>query len=339
MPLRSNQNFNALVFLPLITYRPFLNTDIPLITEIWRSHQPLRGLVQSMSAALFEQHVLNKPYFDRHGLIIALDQDLPVGFVHVGFGANESLSDLDREQAVISMLMVSKSSAPVTADRKSIAEKLVEQGEQYAVRSQSKSIRGGGSYPVNPFYLGIYGGSRLPGILREDEFTSEVFRGLGYETIGECGIWQIELSRFRSVMNREQMKIRRKYNIRAEFDPPPRHWWEACTLGHAERMKFELIERSSDSKCGEVTFWDMQPLSSHWGVHAAGMIDILISPAHRRGGLATFLISEALRQLKDHGSTVAEVQFSLDDQAISGLFEKLGFQKIDHGVSYCKPLV
>ncbi len=82
----------------------------------------------------------------------------------------------------------------------------------------------------------------------------------------------------------------------------------------------------------------MQPLATHWGVHAAGMFDLLIEPEHRRSGMATFLIGEALRQLREHGSTVAEVQTQIDDHASVGLFKKLGFEEIDHGVSFIKQL-
>ena len=323
---------------PLIHYRPFLNTDIPLIAEIWRSHQPLRGLVQSMSPALYEQHVLSKPYFDRRGLILANRGERPIGFVHVGFGANQQLSDFNPASAVISMLMVSKSGAPEPEQRMETARQLVIRAQQFAGEQGAQRLLGGGAFPNNPFYLGLYGGSRLPGILREDEFTTQVFHGLDFTPVGEHGIWQSELAGFRTVVNREQMQIRRKYNIRAEFDPPPGSWWEACTLGHAERMKFELIERSTEKKCGEVTFWDIQPLSSHWGVNAAGMFDILIDPGQRREGLATFLIGEALRQLRDHGSTVAEVQALTSDQASIGLFQKLGFHEIDRGVLFEKTL-
>ena len=103
-------------------------------------------------------------------------------------------------------------------------------------------------------------------------------------------------------------------------------------------MKFELINRFGDFCCGEVNFWDMQPLASDWGVRAAGMFDIMIDPEHRRSGLGTFLVGEALRQLKDHGSTVAEVQTRLDDKAGIGFFEKLGFEQIDQGVLLAKDL-
>lgn len=289
-----------------------------------------------MSTALFEQHVLSKPYFDRAGLILALENEKPLGFVHVGFGANSMLDELNRETAVVSMLMVSKSSVPDATSRSSLACSLLEQAEAYAKEHQAQTIFGGGSYPNNPFYLGLYGGSRLPGILAEDEFTTSIFEQRGFQEQSAIGIWQIELAGFRTIVNREQMQIRRRFNIRAEFDPHPRSWWEACTMGHAERMKFELVDRSTEAICGEVTFWDMQPLARDWGVHAAGMFDIMIDPDVRRGGMATFLIGESLRQLKDHGSTVAEVQTNLDDEASIGLFQKLGFAKIDQGVLFSK---
>ena len=144
----------------MITYRPFLNTDIPLITEIWRSHQPLRGLVHSISASSLEQHILSKPYFDRRGLILAIDGNLPLGFVHVGFGANEQKNDVCRETAVVSMLMVSKAGITSGGARDNVAFELLQKAEAYAREHGSNKILGGGTYPGNPFYLGLYGGSR-----------------------------------------------------------------------------------------------------------------------------------------------------------------------------------
>lgn len=291
-----------------------------------------------MTPSLFEQHILSKPYFDRHGFIIALEDGKPLGFVHVGFGANHDLTDLSTETGVVCMLMVSKSRIPDPELRSDVAKKLVEKAESFTSSNGGSQIMGGGSFPFNPFYLGFYGGSRLPGILREDHFTISVYESSNYSRHAEYGVWQRELSQFKTIVNRDQRQIRRNYNVHAEFDPPSRSWWEACTLGHAERMKFQLIKRSTNDLCGEVTFWDMQPLASHWGVHAAGMFDLLIEPEHRRAGMATFLIGEALRQLREHGSTVAEVQTQIDDHASVGLFKKLGFEEVDRGISFIKKL-
>lgn len=298
----------------------------------------MRGLVHAMTPSLFEQHILSKPYFDRNGFIIAIEDDKPLGFIHVGFGANDDLTDVCKDTGVVCMLMVSKSKIPDPQLRVDVAKKLIERAEKFTSDNGGSQMMGGGSFPFNPFYLGFYGGSRLPGILREDQFTLGVFESLNYRQHAEYGIWQRELSQFKTIVNRDQRQIRRDYNIHAEFDPPPRSWWEACTLGHAERMKFQLIKRSTNEKCGEVTFWDMQPLAAHWGVHAAGMFDLLIEPEHRRAGMATFLIGEALRQLREHGSTVAEVQTQIEDGASVGLFKKLGFEEVDHGISFIKQL-
>jgi hypothetical protein len=71
----------------LITFRTFRNSDPPRLAELWRSQPPQRGLMQPMSAGLFERLVLSKPYFDRDGLILAVNDDRIVGFVCFGIPA------------------------------------------------------------------------------------------------------------------------------------------------------------------------------------------------------------------------------------------------------------
>ncbi len=92
----------------MIRFRPFTNADPPALAEIWRSRALERGLQQPISAMLLAEVVFGKTYFDNQGLILALDDDQPVGFVHAGFGPNESGSWLSHEQGIISMIMVRK---------------------------------------------------------------------------------------------------------------------------------------------------------------------------------------------------------------------------------------
>ena len=47
-----------------------------------------------------------------------------------------------------------------------VAAGLLEQCEQYLRSRGAKIIHGGGLRPFNPFYVGLYGGSELPGISR-----------------------------------------------------------------------------------------------------------------------------------------------------------------------------
>ena len=76
----------------VIQYRSFLNTDPPLLVDIWRRQPPLRGQVSTISRAMLDHYVFSKPFFDADGLILAIDEQsenkIPLGFVHAGFSAN-----------------------------------------------------------------------------------------------------------------------------------------------------------------------------------------------------------------------------------------------------------
>src|SRR6476469_711267 len=72
----------------LIRYRPFENRDPPGLAEIWRTQRPIRGRMQAVTPQVLEKHVFAKPWFDRHGLIVACDGPRLVGFAHAGFGAD-----------------------------------------------------------------------------------------------------------------------------------------------------------------------------------------------------------------------------------------------------------
>ena len=107
----------------LIHYRAFRNTDAPQLAEVWRSQTAQRGLMQPMSAALFDQLVLAKPYFDREGLIVAVDDDRPVGYVIVddidGNAHIEQVSVLpDRQGAGVGRALVDRVRAWAAENRR-----------------------------------------------------------------------------------------------------------------------------------------------------------------------------------------------------------------------------
>ena len=79
----------------MIDYRPFRNTDPPALCEIWRSHAPLRAFFQPLTPPMLETTVLSRPFFDREGLIVAVEDGEPIGFVHAGFGRDQEGNSLD----------------------------------------------------------------------------------------------------------------------------------------------------------------------------------------------------------------------------------------------------
>jgi ribosomal protein S18 acetylase RimI-like enzyme len=291
----------------------------------------MRGLAQPMSATMLENLVFWKPYFDRDGLIVALDDDRAVGFVHAGFGPNEEKDSYSTELGVTCLLMTHPH-----PEREAIAAELLHRSEQYLRKRGGRVLYGGGIRPLDPYYLGLYGGSELPGILASDSVGQELFRGGGYREIDRCIVLQRQLAGFRPTVDRCQMQVRRRYNVEAVFDPPAANWWEACTVGQTERTRFELVPRKGGPVAGQATVWNMEPLSSCWGVHAMGVSELQVDESARRQGLATFLMGETLRQIHTHGVTLVEVQAMQHNTAAIGLYQKLGFQQIDQGVVFRK---
>lgn len=312
----------------MISFRPFLNSDPPLIAEVWRSQPPMEGLVQSVSPAMLEYYVFSKPYFDRKGLILAFDGDEPVGFVHAGFGSNEEGSEILKGRGVTCLLMV----VP-REDRKQIAADLLTQSEQYLASEGAQEFYVGCAGRLSPFYLGMYGGSETPGILSTDTMTLDVSLKSGYAEVDRWHVLRRSLVGFRPVVDRVQMQHRRQYNVDAMIDPPTKSWWESCKWGVSARTSFILDRRGAGrAEFGHATFWDIDPLATYWGVRASGLIDLEIAEEFRGQGLATFLVGESLRQLQSIGVTRAEIQVPHDNSASNGLFTKLGFEKIDEGI-------
>ncbi|MBC8868913.1 MAG: GNAT family N-acetyltransferase [Planctomycetes bacterium] len=317
----------------MIRYRPFRNTDPPAIAELWCNHPPHRALVQPMSPTLFEQRVLSKPYFDRDGLIVAEEEGRIVGFAHGGFGSSEDDSGVNTEIGATCMLMVGPHDA-----RSQIANELLEASERYLTHRGARTLYAGSVFPANAFYLGLYGGCQSPGILESDSELSTLFRSAGYEETERHVIAQRKLAGFRPIVDRVQMQVRRQYQVEPEHDPPPDSWWEACTIGQIERMRYLLVSRRTGEVSGSVIFWDMERISSSWGVPSIGLMRLEIAENLRGQGLGVFLVGEALRHMHNNGALLAEARFVEGNRAAHALFEKLGFEQVDRGYVLCRAL-
>jgi ribosomal protein S18 acetylase RimI-like enzyme len=312
-------------------FRPFRNTDPPRLAEIWRDQPPQRGLAQPVTAGILEQLVFSKPYFDPEGLIVLLSDNSPIGFVHAGFGANDQQTGLTTDVGTTYQLML-------RAERRNdaLAGELLSRAEAYLRERGAKVIYAGGIRPLNAFYLGLYGGSELPGILAGDQVFNQACRQRGYREIDRVVVMLLELANFRPPVTREQRQLRREVSCQEVQVPPARTWWEACTTGAFERIRFFLTRPGCGEPLADVWFWDVEPLSTSWGAPAAGMFDLNVPTDQRRKGLATFLLSEAFDRLRNRGVVLVEAQTMQQNAPALTLYEKLGFKKVDEGIVYRK---
>ena len=280
----------------------------------------MRSAVDSFSPTMLDQTVLAKPYFEQAGLLMAVDDSLPVGFVHAGFAPNRELSDLDHSIGIISQLKVVD-----VESRDTVASELLERACDYVRNKGAQQIYFGSQYPYSPFYLGLYGGAQLGGVLDEDEHVVRALQTAGFEAKEKIVTYSRTLAGFRTAVNRQQMSIRRQFKINAIADPLETSWWESCTFGLAERDCFHALPKNSNDIVGTAKFWDIQPLANKWGVASRGLHEFEIAPEHFGTGLDLFLLGESLRHLMQSRIGLVEILCRESDHALQACLNTLGF--------------
>jgi GNAT superfamily N-acetyltransferase len=315
-----------------IRYRTFRNADPPHLVDVWRSQPPERALMQPLSLNLLDQQVLAKQYFDPEGVVLAFDGDLPVGFAHAAFGPTDDGRRIDASLGVTHLVMVRPH-----YQRKGIGRELLGRCEDYLRRRGAGVLYGGGIGHLNGFYLGLYGGSELPGVLDSSGSAQELFKQAGYGEIDRTIVLQRETASFRPPIDRRLMTLRRNATVRVEYDPPSPTWWHASTYGAFSLMRFTVdLKQPAVAEAATVTFWLMDGFSASWGVQTTGLVELNVRPEVQRQGLATFIIGEALQQLRTTGIALVEAQTMIHNTAALGLYRKLGFTVVDQAAVFRK---
>jgi len=315
----------------MLRYRTFHNSDPPVLADIWRSRTAASGWTQPISVDLLEQMVFGKPYFDGAGLILALDEKRPVGFAHGAFGPSPSQDRISAETGVTCLVAV----RPDCREAE-VAAGLLRESEQYLRSRGAKVLQGGAARPLAPFYFGLYGGSEPPGVLKSDTVSLQLYRSHGYAEADQRCVLQCRLDSFRPPVDRQQMHWRRKMLVEQRADPPLRSWWEACLLGNFDLTRFALIPRDGGPPAATATFRTIDPPCAPVQGRGEGLIDMEVSRQWRRKGLATFLLSEAFRQLARQGVATIETQTSRSNDASLALLAKLQLKPVAEGIVFRK---
>ncbi len=317
----------------MIEFRCFRNDDPPRLADAWRAADLGPAAMQPMTSMLLELRVFSKPYFDREGLIVAVDReaDRVVGFAHAAFGPTADQSAIDTRVGTTLLIVVVPH-----PDEESIGAGLLARCEAYLRQRGATTLLGGGSAEMRSFYLGLYGGSDLPGILDSSPAMQRVFRRAGYVEAERIAVLRRPLAGFRPPVNRLQLAIRRATMLQVIDEPARRTWWEAATTTDISLGRYELRAPGGEL-LGSASYWDMQPLAESWGVVAAGLLHVGIEGARRRQGLAHYLVAESMHDLAQEGVTLVETHVSDANLAAMQLFTKLGFTASEHGSRFRLP--
>ena len=132
--------------------------------------------------------------------------------------------------------------------------------------------------------------------------------------------------------------MRRKYEMNDLSLTVVGSWWQECVLGLIEPTEFRLVEKLSGLAAARALAWPMDGYNDRWHAPAAGLLDLQVRQDVRRQGLAKFLVTQLLRNLKERYVGIVEVQIPETNQAALDLFRGLGLEQVDIGRVYRRDL-
>jgi ribosomal protein S18 acetylase RimI-like enzyme len=315
----------------VIEYRTFGNRDPAKIAALWNGTPLGRAAAIGIGVDAFETLNFAQPYFDRKGLILACEGDEVVGFTHAGFGANAEESALSYEGGVICAVLVHPNYR-----RRGIGRELVQRAESYLRERGAKTFQAGPSAPFDPFFFGLYGGSRPSGFMESDPDAAPFFTAMNYRPVERHGVYQCDLATQRSPMSFRFVNVRRKMELTVAPEPDNVNWWWATRYGRLDTVQFSLRSKENPSEVAELTVVGLDLYLTAWQQRAVGLAELRTVTSELRKGYAQALLVETCRRLKDELVTLAEAHAVESNTPVVKLLETCGFSRVDTGVVYAK---
>jgi len=313
-------------------FRSFLNGDPPDVIRLCQIAGLGRGFAHPGFSEHFDNAVFSLSHFDRHGLIVAEDDDgTIVGFAHAGFGFDATGNQLDHSVGVICFVTV----APEYR-RQGIGRELIERCEEYLRSRGAKTIQAGETRSCDPFYFGLYGGARPTGFLQSDPLAETFFHAIGYSARDSVAVMHRDLTSGNLPTSMKLMEVKRDVVVNVNETPTKKSRWWFTHPGWMDPVQLELIHRRSGEPVASLAMTQLHQYNAAWGSDAIGIVDVNVPEEHRNKGYAHTLIIETLRLARTEAKTVAECHIPNDNEAALATANSVGFEQVDMGVIYAR---
>jgi len=343
-----------------IRFRSFRNSDPPALTTLWNQGVPMGGATaRPLSVHEFETDILNHPYFEADGLIVALDEsDRVCGFAHIGFGplTDWSLADgragsdaefkswtsgctssllsaggglisprprLDRSWGTVAMMVFeSPHQAPPWAPL------LLDEARRRLEAQGAQVIYAGGAFPLNPFYWGCYGGGEFSGVLSSHQAFHQTLEQGGFRPVQTSVLFEADCFAMEA-RDPRAAAIRRDFRFEIEEDFLAPDWWRTIALSEHQHAEIQLRGRRDHRRVARATVWDMEAFGREDGLHRYALTDLVVDPNYRRRGLARFLVVELIKYARLQYIDRLCVQTDSSNQPALALYRALGFEQVE----------
>ncbi|MBX3443318.1 MAG: GNAT family N-acetyltransferase [Planctomyces sp.] len=313
----------------MVSFRTFQNSDPPRILQLWNDSGLGRGAVRCRSTEPFEISNYAQPYFDPAGLLLAFDGPRLAGFAHGGFGTRADRQGESRSIGVVCAVVVHPEFR-----RRGIGRELVRRTEQHLRDRGSRQIVAGPHRYNDPFYFGLYGGSRPSGFLTSDPVAQPFFQSLGYEELERHGVFERDMTTGRDPTNVRVINIRRSTYVEVSEKPQRPSWWWFTRFGRLDTLRFRLKFKKTHEQVAGITAIGLDQYIPVWNERTIGLVDLEVPEQYRGQGYGLTLLIEMLKQLRQELVTRAEIHCPEANDAAMRAITGAGFERTDTGIVY-----
>ena len=222
-------------------------------------------------------------------------------------------------------------------DDEALERGLMEAAEGYLRGRGAQVIYAGGQAPVNPFYWGIYGGSECAGMLSSHVAFHRAAQRSGYEPVANTVLLQADLAQPeprdpKGVVLRRQTRLevaRRRDHRRlvgvGRARPVPADRCTACSPATA----------TASWPAPAPGRWPASAGSTAGSTWASTRVEV--APDVRRQGYGRHLVGEVMRKARSQWNEVIDVQTRATNLPALGLYESLGFVRVETATLYRRP--
>ncbi len=323
-----------------LTIRPFCNTDLQAVCEIWNRHHAAESKLIAVQPARMELYVQAKTYFDPSHLLIAWRDREPIGLIHLTAIPQVSLQAADDQQLGVAAMCV-------VPDAQSclIAQQLLNAAEAMATRAGFERIVFRPALPYCSFYLGLGIADSLAGTMSHEQQVCQWLSAAGFQSQLPTTLWELELPTFRAPSDRTQMVVRRKTFVERQLQEPELPWWQACVLGHTEVQAFHLTDRIEKRELQEAIVWSIASALTNQAEQVAWLWPPSLdesSPTSKAEATPAdqllFLLAETFRQLIAEQIDVVRTVTPSESQKLASIYSRLGFKSVGSGMVYVKSI-
>ena len=326
----------------MLTIRSFRNEDPPRLLTLWhKTQQRQNGFSPLFPLSLnqLQTQILGLPMLDNRSIMLALEGDTPVGYIHTTCAPVDDGHSFDPTTGQICFLCVD----PGYHDASGAATALIRAGEDYLSGLGARKIFGGSPSPSAPFYTAFYSGGEALGFLHSDKIVVQAFHEMNYQIHQKTAWFHFDLRNYSPEITLETIGYYAELAIEIREVSETKTWWEGCILSNGiwfdATAYLVQTNRPIARLRTRISYPDTESfLAMYGGTWLASLMELRAHPDYATHDIKKYLLEEVIRYLATQKHVVQIEAHATEDSPLFTLLCSLSWQERDSGSVFVKNL-